>query len=155
MKKLQRPWRPRGRFLRAFARTGSVSVACRMAGVARRSVYRWRDRDADFRRRWEAARARAGELIRDSVMERALQGEERPVWRDGRIAGYERVPDNRLLWQVAQALHADVYGPRAPDLKAGRERALELRRRLDEAEKRVARYEAELRLPGRDTDDAT
>ena len=154
MTRLQRPWRPQGRFLREFARIGSVSAACRAAGLARRTVYRWRETDADFRTRWDAARNRAGERIRDAAMERALGGEERPVWRDGRIVGHELVPDNRLLWKLVQALHPESYGPRAGELQAKRDRARELTRRLDEAEERVARYDAGLRLARADTDDA-
>ena len=154
MSRLQRPWRPKGRFLREFARIGSVSMACRAAGLARRTVYRWRDADADFRDRWDAARHRAGERLRDAAMERALRGEDRPVWPDGRIVDHEVVPDNRLLWRLLQSLHAHQYGPQAGELRAGRARDLERRRQLDAAEERAARYEAELGLPKPDTDEA-
>jgi hypothetical protein len=154
MSRLQRPWRPKGRFLREFARIGSVSMACRAAGLARRTVYRWRDADADFRDRWDAARHRAGERLRDAAMERALQGEERPVWRDGRIVDHEIVPDSRLLWRLLQALQAPQYGPQARELQADRARAVERRRELDAAEERAARYEAGLGLARQDTDKA-
>ena len=52
MTEIKRCWRPQGRFLREFARTGSVSAACRASGLARRTVYNWRDADADFRARF-------------------------------------------------------------------------------------------------------
>ena len=145
MTRIKRCWRPQGRFLREFARTGSISAACRAAGPARRTVYRWRDAHADFRARWENARAGAVERLRDEVMERALVGTERPVWQDGRIAGHETVVDTRVLWKLLQALQAETYGPRAAELQAKRERDAEFRRRLDEGEKRVAAYEAKLR----------
>ena len=145
MTQIKRCWRPKGRFLREFARSGSISHACRAAGLARRTVYRWRDADADFRARWEKARVGAVERLRDEVMERALVGTERPVWHDGRIAGHETVVDTRVLWKLLQALHAETYGPRAAELQAKRERDAELMRRLDEGEKRVAAYNARLR----------
>jgi hypothetical protein len=145
MTPIKRCWRPQGRFLREFARTGSISAACRAAGLARRTVYRWRDADADFRARWESARGRAVERLRDEVMERALVGAERPVWQDGRIAGHETVVDTRVLWKLLQALQAETYGPRAAELQAKRERNAELSRWLDAADKRVAAYEAERR----------
>jgi len=158
MTPIKRCWRPQGRFLREFARTCSVSAACRAAGLARRTVYRWRDADADFRTRWEAARGRGVEHLRDEAMERALVGADRPVWRDGRIVDQMSVPDNRVLWKLLQALQAETYGPRAAELQAKRERAAELTRRLDEADKRVEAYEAELRAQiarkKRDSDDA-
>jgi hypothetical protein len=143
MTPIKRCWRPQGRFLREFARIDSISAACRAAGLARRTVYRWRDADADFRARWESARGRAVERLSDEVMERALVGAERPVWHDGRIAGHETVVDTRVLWKLLQALQAETYGPQAAAVRAKRERDAELSRRLDEGEKRVAAYEAE------------
>ena len=158
MTRIKRCWRPQGRFLREFARTGSVSAACRAAGLARRTVDRWRDADADFRARWENAREGAAERLQDEVMERALVGTQRPVWRDGRIAGHETVVDTRVLWKLLQALHAETYGPRVAELQAKRERDAEFKRRLDEGDKRVAAYEARLRATiadkKADTDDA-
>lgn len=73
MTRVVRPWRPQGRFLRELARSGSVSAACRAAGLARRTVYRWRHADADFRTRWDAALGRGVERLRDEIMERVLQ----------------------------------------------------------------------------------
>ncbi len=145
MTPIKRCWRPQGRFLREFARTGSVSAACRASGLARRTVYNWRDADAGFRASWDRARGRSLELLRDEVMERALVGAEVPLWHDGRIIGHERVPDNRVLWKLLQVLQPETYGPRAAELRARRERDAEFRLRLDEGEKRVAAYEAGLR----------
>ena len=145
MTPIKRCWRPQGRFLREFARTCSVSAACRAAGLARRTVYRWRDADADFRARWENARERAVGRLRDEAMERALVGTQRPVWHDGRIVDHVAEPDSSVLWKLLQALQAETDGPRAAELQAKRERDAELRRRLDEGEKRVEAYEAELR----------
>ena len=142
---IKRCWRPQGRFLREFARTGSVSAACRASGLARRTVYNWRDADADFRRRWESARGRGVERLRDEAMERALVGAEVPVWHDGRIVDHVAQPDPRVLWRLLQALQADIYGSRAAEVQAARERAAEFARRLDAGEKRVAAYEASLR----------
>jgi hypothetical protein len=145
MTPIKRGWRPQGRFLRELARTGSVSAACRAAGLARRTVYRWRDADADFRARWEGALGRAVEQLRDKAMEAALVGAERPVWHDGRIVGHETVVNTRALWKLLQALHAETYGPRAAELQAQRERDAEFALRLEQGQKRVAAYEAKLR----------
>ena len=145
MIQIKRCWRPQGRFLRDFARTGSVSAACRAAGLARRTVYNWRDADADFRRRWDAARERGAGRLSDEAMHRAMVGDDAPVWHDGRIVGHESVPDTRVLWKLLQALQAETYGPRAAELQAKRERDTEMTRRLDAADKRLAVYEAEIR----------
>lgn len=149
MTPIRRCWRPQGRFLRDFARTGSISAACRAAGLPRRTVYNWRAADADFRRRWDAVRERLVGRLRDEVMERALVGDEVPVWHDGRIVDHVREPDPQVLWKLLQILLADIYGPRAAELRARREaereRAADLARRLEEANKRVAAYEARRR----------
>ena len=145
MTPIKRGWRPQGRFLREFARTGSVSAGCRAAGLARRTVYRWRDADADFRARWEGARGRAVERLRDEAMERALVGAECPVWHDGRIVGHETVVDTRVLWKLFQVFHAETRGPSAAELQAKRERDAEFVYRLEQGEKRAAAYEAKLR----------
>ena len=152
MTPIKRCWRPQGRFLREFARTGSISGACRAAGLARRTVYRWRDADADFRARWDNARGRAVERLQDEVMERALVGSERPVWREGRIAWHETVVDTRVLWKLFQSFHV---GPSAAELQAQRERDAEFARRVEESEKRMAAYDAELRARLRATHQAS
>ncbi len=149
MARIVRPWRPQGRFLRELARSGSVSAACRAAGLARRTVYRWRDADADFRSRWDSALGRGVERLRDEVMERALVGHETPVWHGDRIAGHVPVPDSSVLWKLLQSVQPENYGPRAAEFRATHdresERQAELGRRLDAADRRVAAYEAELR----------
>ena len=145
MTPIKRCWRPQGRFLREFARTGSVSAACRASGLPRRTVYNWRDAAADFRNRWDAARERGAGRLHDEAMRRAMVGDEVPVWHDGRIVGHEPVADTRVLWRLLQALQAETYGPHAAELRAKHERDAELRRRLDEADERVAAYEAEIR----------
>jgi len=91
MTKLTLPWTRRGRFLRVFARSGSVAHACRMAGLDRRLAYRWRDRDPDFARRWKEAAARAADLLRGELMERALIGRTRIVYRYRPTAAHRQV----------------------------------------------------------------
>jgi len=152
MTRLIRPWRPQGRFLRAFARTGSVSQACRASGVPRRTAYNWRDADAEFRRRWERARSLGVGLLHDEAVRRAFEGDERPVWRDGRVVDLLAVPDNRALLHLLQALQAETYGPDAVARRAERARAADTARRLDDADKRVAAYEASLGLRRTNTD---
>jgi len=145
MVRTKRYWQPRNRFLREFAKTCCVAAAARAAGISRRTVYRWRDSEPDFRRRWDTAAARGAERLREEAMERALVGREQPVWHQGRIVGHVRGTDNHLLWRLAQGHHSDVYGPQAVEIQAERERTAEFNRRLDAAERRAAAYEAELR----------
>jgi hypothetical protein len=59
----------------------AIAEACRAAGLDRRLAYRWRARDSDFARSWKEAAARGNDLVRGELMERALIGRERIVYR--------------------------------------------------------------------------
>ena len=54
-------------------------------------------------------------------------------------------PTLRVLWKMLQMQQAGTYGPQAAELQARRARAADLKRRLEEADKRVLAYEAALR----------
>src|SRR5437867_2986123 len=45
----------RDAFLRMLRKYGTIEAACDKARVGRSTAYRWRDADADFKERWEAA----------------------------------------------------------------------------------------------------
>lgn len=91
MTELTLPWTRQGRFLRALAKTGNIAEACRAASLDRRLAYRWRDRDSDFARRWKEAAARGNDLVRGELMERALIGRERIVYRYRPTAAHQAV----------------------------------------------------------------
>lgn len=145
MTRISRPWRPQNRFLRELAKTCCVASACRASGLARRIVYRWRATGADFRRRWDSAIGRGTVRLRDEAMQRALLGENRPVWHDGRVVGEVRVADNRTLWRLLQHQQPETYGRQARELREKRERDEARLRELEAAERRVAAYDAERR----------
>lgn len=136
MTKLPLPWTRQGRFLRTLAKTGNVAQACRAACIDRRLAYRWRDRLPDFARRWKEAVARANELLRGELMERALVGRERIVYR------YRPTVAHR---QVRREIFGSAAGPSQPS------REFSLAERLRAAELRVARYEAENGITPRHT----
>lgn len=138
------PWTRQGRFLRTLAKTGNVALACRSAGIDRRLAYRWRARAPGFARRWKEALARATELLRDEVMERALVGRERFVYRYRPTVAHRQVRRELLAAQAA--------APPAPRLLPG---GLTLAEALREAEVRVARYEAERAVALRHTHSKT
>jgi len=127
MTRLSLPWTRQGRFLRALAKTACVASAARDAGVDRRTVYRWRACDPGFARRWRTVLSEACERLHDELMERALQGRERIVYRHGPTVA---------LRQVRREMIAATPRP-----KQSREPGLA--ERLRQAEARVAPYLAE------------
>lgn len=85
-------------FIETLSQCGSVTKAAETVGLSPSSAYRLRSRkeNAHFRMAWEAAMVTALQTLQDSAMERATQGEERPLYSDGRVIGTHRVFDNRL-----------------------------------------------------------
>ncbi len=137
MTKLTLPWTRQGRFLRALAKTGNVAEACRAAGIDRRLAYRWRARAPGFARRWKEVLSQATDLLRGELMERALIGRERIVYR------YRPTVANRQV-------RSEIFGSAAagapshePSLREPSLREPGLAERLRAAELRVARYDAE------------
>lgn len=140
MTTLTLPWTRQGRFLRILAKTCNVAAACRAAGLDRRLAYRWRARDPGLARRWKKAAALAADLLRDELMERALQGRERIVYCYRPTAAH-------------RAVRQEIFG--SPPPKAGPGDSgpaeCELARRLREAEVRMVRYHAESGVTFSDT----
>jgi hypothetical protein len=73
-------------FLEALAETGNVTEACRVAGIARRTVYGWRNFWPDFRELWDEAAALGVEALEDEARRRA-NGYDEPLVDKGRLTG--------------------------------------------------------------------
>ena len=127
-------------FLEHLARTGSVTIACERAGIVRSAVYARRDRSRPFREAWNRALDLGVERLHDRAMERAMEGEERPVIKDGEQVATVRRFDNRLLLAMLRA-HRAGFGA-APGAPAS-ERSSDLLQRFREAEKRLANHRAD------------
>jgi len=127
-------------FLQHLAVTGSVTIAAERAGVARSAVYARRERNKTFRDAWQRAVDLGVEHLHDRAMERALEGEERPVIRDGEQVATVRHYDNRLLLSLLRAHRPGFGGDRQA---ASNDRSVDLLRRLKAAEKRLANHRSE------------
>jgi hypothetical protein len=130
-------------FFRLFAATGSVSFAADRTGLSRSVLYRRRRGDPVFARRWAEAEALGVARVRDEAFRRAVVGVKRPVFHGGVQVGKVRHYDNRLLWSLLKSHEPETYGARRPLAAGGA--PFDLARRLDAADERVAKYEAELR----------
>lgn len=137
------PPRQTAEFFRILAASGSVSLAAERTGLCRSTLYAHRAQNPAFARRWAEALGLGVEKVRDEVFRRALVGLEKPVFHAGRRVGEVTHYDNRLLWSLLKSHEPETYGPRRPQPLGGA--PVDLARRLDEADERVAKYEAELR----------
>jgi hypothetical protein len=93
-------WTPdrMGKFLRELATCQNVSQAARSVGMGRQSAYKLRGRMAGtpFDTAWQAALEAGVQQLTDALMDRALNGEEVPVFYHGEQVGTRRKYDNRL-----------------------------------------------------------
>lgn len=98
--------RRRVTFLRELEKTGSVSYASARAGLERRTLYRWRDRDARFRERWDAALQRREEELFDRGYTMARIGVPRFVFKDGVATASYRRHDEKLIMFILNRMRA-------------------------------------------------
>lgn len=64
------------RFLEAFAETGMVSQACRIAGINRSTAYRARQRNESFALAWADVEERTTEELEQVARQRAVDGSD-------------------------------------------------------------------------------
>lgn len=130
-------------FFRVLAASGSVSLAAKRSGVPRTTLYAHRAAHPAFAKRWAEALGLGVEKVRDEVFRRAIVGIKKPIFQAGKMVGKVKHFDNRLLWSLLKAHEPETYGAKRPQALGGA--PLDLARRLDAADERVAKYEAELR----------
>jgi hypothetical protein len=130
-------------FFRVLAASGSVSLAAERTGLDRATLYRHRAASPAFAKRWAEALGLGREKVRDEAFRRAVVGIKKPVFHAGQMVGKVKHYDTRLLWSLLRSHEPETYGDKRPRPHGGA--PVDLARRLDEADARVAKYEAELR----------
>ena len=106
--------RPRRKtvFLAALTETVNVTLACRRAGIPRRTVYDWREQDEAFARKWDAALDEGIDLLEAELQRRAFEGVERPVYYKGEQCGTWRHYSDALAMFLLKAHRPEKYGNR-------------------------------------------
>ena len=111
-------------FLAAIAETGNVSLACKKAGVPRRTAYEWKQSDTQFSEAWdEAVEAGTDSLVQEAVR-RAHAGVDEPVYYQGEICGTVRKYSDTLLIFLLKSHRPSVY-KESVDLNHGGKVAIE------------------------------
>lgn len=120
-------------FLKALAKTGCLEDACRLVGVASRTVYRHQEEDGEFYRYCTLALRMVETPLELTAWQRAVDGFEEQVVVGGRVTTRIRHSEN-LLRLFLQASNPKKYGPR-PGFK--RKRLLRHERKQMEQEIRA------------------
>lgn len=94
-------------FFMALGNAHAVAAACRAAGYAVPSVYRWRNDDADFAARWNDALVIAGDLLEEEADRRGRLGVDQPVFYRGREVGAKKRYSDPLLLARLKAIRPE------------------------------------------------
>ena len=101
-------------FIEALADTGSVSRACAMVNMSAEGAYHLRRQPQadEFRRAWEAALDYGVARMKDIAFERAVEGTMVPVITGGKLVGWRRIYNDRLLMFCLRHYGEDASGKR-------------------------------------------
>ena len=101
-------------FIAALADTGSVGRAARWVNMSPEGAYYLRRQPGSegFRRAWEAALDFGVQRLKDIAYERAIDGQLSPVFVAGKLKGFRRVRNDRLLMFCLRMNARDERGQR-------------------------------------------
>jgi hypothetical protein len=74
-------------FLQTLAATAQVTTAVRASGLSESTIRRHRASDESFAARWAAALAEGVDRLETLMLDRALNGVEKPIWYGGKQVG--------------------------------------------------------------------
>lgn len=134
----------KARFLKRLRESGNVTQSARLAGLASTTLYRHRTTIASFGAAWDAALAESVDALEAALMERALNGVEKPILYGGEVKVTVRTYSDALGMFMLKSKRPEIF-----DRPRGAERdPSELGE--DEARAEVERRFALLRVPPRD-----
>jgi hypothetical protein len=104
--RLKKPW------IEAFRKLGFIHQACEAVKISRKAVLEWRQNDPAFRDAFNEAEQRLTEMLEQSALQRALVGEKRGVYHDGKVVGNEMQKSDTLTIFLLKARDRKKYGDR-------------------------------------------
>lgn len=124
-------------FLSAVSEGATIGEAAHEAGVNRKTVYRWKESDAEFAEAWDESLEEGTELLEREAVRRAVHGVEEPVIYQGQLTPiYEHNPDGTLKMVETRERNAKgrmvtVYKPVQAVDEQGNPRFLTVRKPSD------------------------
>lgn len=99
----------RERFLDALAEGMTVLDAAKHVSLNERTLYRWRQADADFAEKWVKAYEIGTDSLEAEAQRRAVEGVEKPVFYQGVQVGTVREYSDTLLIFLLKARNPSRY----------------------------------------------
>ncbi len=98
------PEAARDAFLSALARTGNISLACKVARIHRQTAYEWRQTEPLFETAWQDALKDATDVLEQEARRRAVEGTKKPVYQGGQHVGdIQEFSDTLLIFLLKGA----------------------------------------------------
>jgi transposase len=101
--------RARATFIETLAETCNVSEAARRAGIARRTVYEWKDADPEFAADWLDAEETAADKLELEARRRAVEGVDKPITFQGAVTGTYKEYSDKMLEILLKAHRPDKF----------------------------------------------
>src|SRR5262249_13190324 len=95
-----------------FKIAGTISAACRAAGINRDTHYDWLARDRQYAKDFEEAGLVRVELLETEAHRRALVCTDKPVYQRGKLVGHIREFSDTLLIFLLKAERPEKYRER-------------------------------------------
>jgi len=99
-------------FLDAFRKTGFIYQACDAVGVNRHTVLQWRRTDQAFADEFRESEGRTTEVLERSALQRAVVGDQKPVYHNGKVVGHVLEKSDLLTIFLLKARDRKKYGDR-------------------------------------------
>lgn len=111
--------RRREKFIEHLRKTCNVSEAAKVAGVARRSAYEWRDADPAFAADWDEAEQEAADKLEREAWRRAVEGTDKPIAYQGEITATFKEYSDRMLELLLKAHRPEKFKDRVATEHSG------------------------------------
>ena len=98
------------KFFKTLAKTGCVADACRVARISSTTVSRWRKKEPWFAAELRRCRKVAAGEIERLAWDRAVNGTEEKVVRDGKVVQIKIKPSDSILRLLLQGSNPKKYG---------------------------------------------
>lgn len=99
-------------FLAKLEVTASITRACKLSKIPRRTIYTWIELDPDFAVAIEASKEIAVEALQDEAIRRAFEGVVKPVYQGGKLVGKIREYSDTLMVLLLKGNMPDKYKER-------------------------------------------
>ncbi len=103
----------KGRFLKAYIQTASISRAAIVAKIDRGRHYQWLKEDPDYKEAFEEAQEVAIQGLEDEAIRRAYEGVDEPVYQQGEQVGTIRRYSDTLMIFLLKAFRPGKYRDKA------------------------------------------